>query len=102
MCSAFQAGDQGFGRGTEDVVVGDLAPPLGLDPPRGKTVMPAPSLEHRPQADDVKERPLPHHPANRRAVVRVEVAVYRDAARLGEGDRLSDLTPLEILLTQRL
>src|ERR1700704_815432 len=79
-----------------------LAPLLGLDPLRTEAVMPAPFLEHRPQADDVEERLLTHHPPNRRAVIRVEVAMDRDAASLGEGDGLFDLAPLEIALVQRL
>src|SRR5579872_2117685 len=88
------------GGGAENVVVGDAPALLGLDPLRPQPVLPAPFLEHGPQPDDVKERPLAHEAANRRPVIVVEVAVDRHPARLGEGDRLFDLAALEIGLAQ--
>src|ERR1700693_5822604 len=95
------ASDQQLGGGTEHVVMGYFAALLGLDPLGAKAVVPAPLLEHRPQADDVQERLLTHHPPDRRAVVVVEVAVDGDATGLGEGDGLFDLAPLEVLLVKR-
>src|SRR4030081_3685216 len=59
----------------------------------------APFLEDRPQADDMQERPLPHHPADSRPVVVIEVAMNRDAAGLSERDGFLDPTTLEVLLT---
>src|SRR3981081_2865121 len=78
--------DQQVGGGTEHVVMSHLAPLLGLDPLRTEAVMPAPFLEHGPQADDVEERLLTHHPPNRRAVIRVEVAKETYAHSPGQGD----------------
>ena len=78
----------------------DLAALLGLDPFRAQAMLAAPLFEHRTQADHMQERFLSDKSADRGAVVVVEVAVNRDAALLSEGDRFSDLTPLEIFLAQ--
>src|SRR4029077_10221579 len=78
------------------------APLLGLDPPRSQAVPAPPFLERLSQPDDVKERPLPRHAANRRAGVVIEVAVHGDPARFRKSDRLFDLAPLEIPFPQRI
>src|SRR5438876_4194334 len=63
-------------------------------------MQPAPFLELLPQADHVEERLLSRESADRRAVIGIEVAMHRDAARLGERDRLFDLSPLEVMLLE--
>src|ERR1700737_127317 len=95
-----QVSDQAFGKGTEDVVVGNLPALLRLNPLRSQAMQPAPRLEVWAQADHVEERTLPHHAADCGAVVMIEIAVNGDAARLGEGDRLFDLPALEVTLFQ--
>src|SRR5690242_20439990 len=79
----------------------DLAALLRLNPLRPEAVLSTPLLEHRPQADDVEERLLAHHASDGRAVVRVEVAVDRYAARFGERDRLLDLAALKVPFAHR-
>src|SRR5437762_9304679 len=90
------------GEGAEDVVVGDAAPLLGLNPLRPEAVFAAPLLEARPESDHMQERPLPAHAPDGRAMVVVEVAVHGDAAGFRKGDRFPDLPPLEIALAWRL
>src|SRR5205085_3046613 len=97
-----EALDELLGKGTEDVIVRDPAPLLGLDPLGPEAVLAAPFLEPRPEPDHVQERALPAHSSDGRAVVIVEVAMHGDAAGLGEGDRLPDLPPLEVALAWRL
>src|SRR5207247_3139276 len=80
----------------EDVVVGDTSPLLGLDPLGPQSVLNAPFLQGRPQADHVQKRLLPREAANRRPVVRVEVAVDGDATLFGERDRPFDLPALKV------
>jgi len=98
--SFFEAGDQGFRVGPEHVVVRDLAPLLGLDPFRPEAVLPAPLFEHGAKPDDMKEWTLADHAPDRRAVVRVEVAMDRDAACFGERNRFSDLATLEVFFAE--
>src|SRR5438105_6985410 len=95
-----EAVDQSLSGVTEDVVVRDLAPLLGLDPLRAQPVQPAPLLELRPQPDHVEKRLLPREAADRGAVVGVEVAVDRDPARLRKLDCFSYLTPFKVLFAQ--
>src|SRR5438105_11768358 len=61
----------------------------------------SPLLEHWTQPDDVQERFLTPQTSDRRAVVRVEVAMHGNAARLGESNRLFDLAALKVLFAHR-
>src|SRR5712691_1186473 len=94
----FEPFDELLGGRAEDVVVGDLAPFLGLDPLGSKTMEPTPLLELWPQADHMKKWFLTAEPPDGRAVIGVEVAMHGDAAGLGEGDRLFDLAALKVPL----
>src|SRR5579864_6256149 len=79
----------------------DAAPLLGLDPFRAQPMEPAPFFERRTKPDHVQKRLLPPHPANRRAVVGVEVAVHGDAACLRKRDGLLDRATLKVLFAHR-
>src|ERR1700730_4295128 len=95
-----EAADELLRKGPENVVMRDLAALLGLDPLRPQPVLPAPRLQWPPKPDHMKERALSSHSSDRGAVVVVEVAVYGDAARFGEGDRFFDLASLEIFFLE--
>src|SRR5256886_16095243 len=56
-----EAFDELLGEGAEDVVVGDAAPLLGLDPLRPEAVLAAPLLESRPESHSMPARPRPAH-----------------------------------------
>src|SRR5258708_2829488 len=98
--SRFEPSDQRLGGGAEDVVVRPLAALLGLDRLGPQPVLPAPLNECGAQPGDAEKWFLAHHPADRRAVVIIEVAVNRYAARFGERQGLFDLATLEIALPQ--
>ena len=83
----------------EQVDVRDSPLALGLDRFGRDPVGPRPPLELRTQAQNVDKRPLHHHaPLRAPPMVRVQVAVDRDAASLGECDGLPDLAPFEVPL----
>src|SRR5712691_9470956 len=97
----FEPFDELLGGRAEDVVVGDLAPLLGLDPLGSKAMEPTPLLELWPQADHMKKWLLTAEPPDGRAVIGVEVAMHGDAAGLGEGDRLFDLATVKVFLAHQ-
>src|SRR5690348_2367462 len=61
----------------------------------------APLLEDRTESDYVEERLLARESSDRRTVIRVEVAMDGDAARLRELNRLFDLASLEVSLSHQ-
>ena len=80
--------------------MGDSSALLRLDPFGPETVLPAPFFEHRTQTDDVQEGAFADHAPDGGAVVRVEVAVDRDAAGFSEGERFLDRAALEVALAK--
>src|SRR2546430_9448494 len=98
--SGLEALDDRLRRGSEDVVMRNLAPLLRLDPFRSQAVEPAPLFELHTEPDHMKKGLLTRKTADGRAVIRVEVAVHRDPARLSERDRLLYLAALKVLFVQ--
>jgi hypothetical protein len=99
--SGSEAVDQLLGELSEDVNVSDFAVLLRLDRALRNAVQADPHLQVFTQADDVQKRLLHHEAAHRDLpVIGVEVAVNRDPAGFGEGDRILDLAALEIALAK--
>lgn len=101
--SGSQAVDQLLRELAKNVDMRHLSMLLGLDGAFGNSVQTDPRFQVFAQSDDVQERFFHHEAAHRYlAVIAVEVAVDRNPARFGEGDRLLDLSALEIALAKLL